>query len=53
MLDDGAKDTMGSILWDVKIPKWLERYNCDGECKFYLEPCNGGCDRPEEFRTLL
>ena len=50
MLDDGAKDTMGSISGDIEIPKWLERYNCNGECKSYLEPCNGGCDHPEEFR---
>ena len=46
MLEDGAKDAMGRINYDIEIPKWLERYNCNGECKSYVEPCNGGCDHP-------
>ena len=50
MLEDDAKDTMAWISGDIEIPKWLERYNCNGECKSYLEPCNGGCDHPEDFR---
>ena len=47
LLEGDAKDTMGNIYWDIEIPKWLERYNCNGECKTYMEECNGGCDHPE------
>jgi len=50
MLTYGDKDIMESIDWNIKIPKWLERYNCNGVCKSYLEPCNGSCDHPEPIK---
>merc|ERR1711925_26176 len=43
LLEGDANDTMDYY----GIPKWLERYNCNGECITYLEECNGGCDHPE------
>ena len=44
MLEDDAKDTMASISLNIKILKWLERYNCNGVCRSYLESCNGSCN---------
>ena len=47
LLEEDAMDIMGGITWNIEIPKWLERYNCNGKCKTYLEECNGSCDHPE------
>ena len=46
-LEEDTADTID--LKSDNIPKWLERYNCNGECKTYLEVCNGGCDHPDRI----
>ena len=50
-LEEGAYDTMGRVTYDIDVPKWLERYNCNGECKTYLESCNGACNHPEGIKN--